>query len=239
MSSTDLVRLLGPRHDFAAASDDKIRRMRRIDDLTLAGTTLDRYYHVCAFFDSRDEEYAVLAPFYREGIESGEKAVHIVDPALRRDHKRRLREAGIDVEHCESCGQLEVLSWEDAYVSGGTFDPEQMLAMIDDALTAGLRAGFPRVRAVGNMAWACTGRPASEKLIEYETRVNEVLARTRQPAVCVYDTANLSGTLLLDILRAHPLTLVNGVVHDNPFFTSPEQMLAEVRARSAWHQTAY
>ena len=55
----------------------------------------------------------------------------------------------------------------------------------------------------------------------------------------MYDTANLSVTLLLDILRAHPLTLVNGVVHDNPFFTSPEQMLAEVRARSAWHQTAY
>ena len=95
MSSTDLVRLLGPRHDFAAASDDKIRRMRRIDDLTLAGTTLDRYYHVCAFFDSRDEEYAVLAPFYREGIESGEKAVHIVDPALRRDHLYRQVQDGL------------------------------------------------------------------------------------------------------------------------------------------------
>jgi hypothetical protein len=171
-------------------------------------------------------------------MEWGEKEVHIVDPALRGDHKHRLGERGIDVEHCEICGQLEVLSWEDAYLKGGTFDPEQMLATIDEALAAGLKAGFPRVRAVGNMAWAFAGRSGSEKLIEYETRVNEVLARTRQPAVCVYDTAKLSGTLMLDILRAHPLTLVNGVVHDNPFFTPPEQMLAEVRARRASHRPA-
>lgn len=218
---------------------DKMRLMRRIDEPTLAGTTLDRYYHVCAFFDSRDDEYAVLAPFYREGIDWGEKAVHIVDPALRQDHRRRLRDAGIDVERCESCGQLEVLSWEDVYMEGGTFDPEQMLATIDHAIAAGLKAGFPRVRAVGNMAWACADQPGSEKLIAYENRVNEVLARTRQPAVCVYDMAKLSGALLMDILRAHPLTLVNGVVHDNPFFTPPEQMLAEVRARTAWHRTAH
>jgi hypothetical protein len=66
--------------------------MRRIDSPTLAGATLDRSYHVCAFFDSRDDEYQVLAPFYREGIEWGEKAVHIVDPALRLDHRHRLRQ---------------------------------------------------------------------------------------------------------------------------------------------------
>lgn len=53
-------------------------------------------YPVCAFFDSRDDAYAVLTPFYREGLEWGEKAVHIVDPALRQDHKHRLREAGIE-----------------------------------------------------------------------------------------------------------------------------------------------
>jgi hypothetical protein len=84
---------------------------------------------------------------------------------------------------------------------------------------------------MGNMNWALDGPPGSEKLIEYEVRVNEVLAREKQPAVCVYDLSRLTGSLMMDILRAHPLTLVNGVVHRNAFFTPPAQMLAELRER--------
>jgi len=41
-------------------------------DPTLAGTRLDQYFHVCSFFNSRDEEYDVLTPFYREAFEGGE-----------------------------------------------------------------------------------------------------------------------------------------------------------------------
>jgi hypothetical protein len=46
---------------------------------------LDRYRHVCAFFDSPDEEQRILAPFVRDGLERGERAFYIVDPAQRAD----------------------------------------------------------------------------------------------------------------------------------------------------------
>src|SRR5687767_7983628 len=49
--------------------------------ITFAGGTLDRYRHVCAFFDSFDEELRVLGPFVSEGLAHGHKAFHIVDPA--------------------------------------------------------------------------------------------------------------------------------------------------------------
>lgn len=198
---------------------------------TLAGHTLDPYFHVCAFFNSRDEEYRVLSDYYREGLDGGEKALHIVDPDLRRDHKRRLEASGIDVEGCEACGQLEVRSWQEAYLQTGLFDQDQMLVTVEKVLAASVSAGFPRIRIMGNMGWAVAGRPDSDELIEYEARVNDVLSRTRQPAICVYDTDTLSGTMLMDILRAHPLTLVGGVVHENPLFTPPAQLLAEIRAR--------
>jgi hypothetical protein len=69
-------------------------------------------------------------------------------------------------------------------------------------------------------------------VLEYEVRVNEVLAREKQPAICVYDLRRLSGSMMLDIMRAHPLTLVNGVVHRNQFFTPPDAFLAELRGRT-------
>jgi hypothetical protein len=75
------------------------------------------------------------------------------------------------------------------------------------------------------MGWALDGHPGSEQLIEYEARVNAVLARNRQPAVCIYDTTRLSGSRVMDILRAHPLTIVGGAIHENPFYIEPEALL--------------
>jgi hypothetical protein len=73
----------------------------------LAGTALGRSRHVCAFFNSKDEEYRVLLPFISEGIEHGEKAFHIVKDAHRPEHRRRLEQAGIPVDRAEQSGQLE------------------------------------------------------------------------------------------------------------------------------------
>jgi hypothetical protein len=36
----------------------------------------------------------------------------------------------------------------------------------------------------------------------------------------------------MDILRSHPLTLVGNVIHENPFYTQPEDLLHQIRARN-------
>jgi hypothetical protein len=199
--------------------------------LSLAGTELE-YFHVCAFFNSRDEEYAVLSPFFKEAVDQGEKNLHIVNPAKSDDHRRRLGLAGIDVPHCEACGQLDVLEWQQAYLDEtGSFNKDKMLATVDHLTGAGRDAGFGRLRIMGDMGWVFTDIPGAADILEYEAEVNDVLSRNKQPAVCVYDIANLSGSMMMDLLRTHPLTLVGGVVQENPFYTPPRQMLEELRAR--------
>ena len=149
----------------------------------LAGTTLDRYRHVCAFFHTRDEEYKVLLPFIKEGIERHEKAFHIVDPALRPAHVHRLEEAGIDVTACESSGQLEVRRWEEAYLRQGHFDQHAMLALIQEVLETGKTQQFPLTRLVANMEWALEDRPGVNDLVEYETRLNFILPKYADPVI--------------------------------------------------------
>jgi hypothetical protein len=198
--------------------------------LSLAGTDLE-HFHVCAFFNSRDEEYAVMAPFYKEAVEQGEQNLHIVDPLHLNDHRHRLAQADIDAPHCEACGQLQVLAWEDAYLEDGAFNKDKMLAKVEHLTGAGRDTGFGRMRVMGNMNWVFTGIPGAADILEYEAEVNDVLTRNRQPAVCVYDIAKLSGSMMMDILRTHPLTLIGGVVQENPFYTPPAQMLQELRER--------
>lgn len=143
----------------------------------LAGSVLDRKRHVCAFFHTKAEEYQVLLPFILEGFEHGDKAFHIVDPGHREEHMKRLREAGIDAEAAEERGQLQVRRWEDAYLRGGHFDQNAMLALIEQVLEAGKTEGFPLTRLVANMEWALEDRPGVEDVVEYETRLNFILPK--------------------------------------------------------------
>jgi hypothetical protein len=143
----------------------------------LAGSVLDRARHVCAFFHSKDEEYRVLMPFITEGFEHGDRAFHIVDPDHRAHHMERLREGGIDTAAAEASAQLTVIRWEDAYLRGGHFDQNAMLALIEEVLKAGTAQGFPLTRLVANMEWALEDRPGVEDIVEYETRLNFVLPK--------------------------------------------------------------
>jgi hypothetical protein len=151
--------------------------------ISFAGSTLHQSRHVCAFFNSPDEEYSVLLPFVREGFERGEKAFHIVDPRLRTDHYDRLRSGGVPVEAVEERGQLQVINWEDAYLRGGHFDQNAMLKLIEEVLNAGPQEGFPLTRLVAHMEWALEDRPGVDDLVEYETRLNYVLPRYKDPVI--------------------------------------------------------
>jgi hypothetical protein len=143
----------------------------------LAGRTLDRQRHVCAFFHARDEEYRVLLPYVQEGFAHGDKAFHIVDPAWRSEHRQRLQQAGIPVEAAEASGQLEVRRWEDAYLREGHFDQYRMLRLIEEVLSSSTAQGFPLTRLVANMEWALEDRPGVSDIVEYETRLNYVLPK--------------------------------------------------------------
>jgi hypothetical protein len=152
-------------------------------EVRLAGTPLGRSRHVCAFFNSKDEEYRVLMPYIKEGFDHGDKGFHIVSEGHRPEHRRRLREAGIAVDDAERSGQLEVRRWEDAYLREGHFDQDRMLALIEEVLQGGTAQGYPLTRLVANMEWALEDRPGVEDIVEYETRLNFVLPKY-DDAVC-------------------------------------------------------
>jgi len=148
-----------------------------------AGATLDRYRHVCAFFNSDEEEQRVLGPFVQEGFTRGEKAFHIVDPAQRTAYLQRFMSLGIEPAEAQARGQLEVRTWDEAYLRGGHFDQDAMLALIEQVLQSGPAHGFPLTRLVAHMEWALEDRPGVDDLVVYETRLNYVLPRYRDPVI--------------------------------------------------------
>src|SRR5260370_36765483 len=113
----------------------------RNDSMQFAGGTLGRHRHICAFFNSIDEEHKVLRSFFKDGFDRGEKATHIVDPEKREEHLKRLGEAGINVQQAMAAGRLEELPWSDTYVRRHRFDQDAILAGDEKLIQAGRAAG--------------------------------------------------------------------------------------------------
>ena len=88
----------------------------------LARSQLNYRCHVCAFFHSREDEYKILIPFMKEGLDAGDRAVQVIAAEHRAEQIRRLTESGVDASAAEQSGQLEVLTWENAVLRGGRFD---------------------------------------------------------------------------------------------------------------------
>jgi MEDS: MEthanogen/methylotroph, DcmR Sensory domain len=197
----------------------------------LSDTAARRFGHVCAFFRNREEEYRVLLPLTKEGFERGEKVFHIVDPENRPERMRRLEEAGINQAAARRDGQIEVRAWEDAHLRGGRFDKEAMMTLLEETLRGAKADGFGHTRVWANMEWALGEFPGAEDLAEYETRVNYFLPRYDDLVVCTYDLTKFGASIMMDILRTHPLVIIGGILQENPFFVPPDELLRELRAR--------
>ena len=196
-----------------------------------AGGNLGQHRHICAFFNSVDEEHRVLRSFIKDGFDSGDKAFHIVDPELQAQHLKRLAEAGIDVERAMGTGQLELRRWQDAYLRGDRFDQDAMIALLEEVLQSGDASGYPLTRLVAHMEWALLDKPGVGDLLEYETRLNYMLPKYDDPVICTYDLSKFSASVVMDIMRTHPVVIIGGVLQENPFFVPPDQFLLEIRER--------
>src|SRR4029077_4914967 len=200
-------------------------------EIHLAGSVVDRFRHIGAFFSSDEERHRVLAPFIAEGLTHGEKAFHIIKPG-REHHIRWLQEADIDVDRAEAQGQAVFVSWEDAPLRQGHFDQQEMLTFLHEALSEASAQGFSRLRLIGHMEWALEDRPGVHDLVEFEARVNSMLLTSDDVLTCAYDLTKFGGDVIVDAIRTHPAVVIGGSLYDNPFYVPPEQMIEELRQRS-------
>jgi hypothetical protein len=200
----------------------------------LAGVDLAGQNHVCAFFNTIDEEHRVLHSFFKDGFDHGEKAIHIVESGNREEYLKRLAESGINVHEVMETGRLEVLPWTDMYVRNHRFDQDAMLATVESLIQSGAAAGYARTRLVGHhMDWLFLDKPAVHNLLEYEARLNGILSKYDDPVICNYDLSKVGASVAIDIMRTHPLVIIGGLLRENPFFIPPGQFLEEMRQRRA------
>ena len=199
--------------------------------ISLAGSQLGETRHVCAFFNNDEEEYRILVPFIKDGLKSGDKAVHVLNPEQRQDHLQRLTAAGIDPAVAQQSGQLELKTNTEVYLPDGRFDGDRMLKVFEQLASGNAKGGFPLSRICCRMDWAVEDRSLVDGVIEFESRVNDVWLHHDDAVICTYHLGRFRGDAVMDIMRTHPMVIIGGILQQNPFFVPPDEFLREFRQR--------
>ena len=205
--------------------------MAKQHSITLCGESLTGPLHVCAFFDSREEQYETLLPWIEEGIRNNEEVINILDGGLHHDHCCRLSDANIPVQEAVKRGQLKLLAADDTYLLGGTFAAERMVNILEQALIDAQSGPYGIFRGYGDMEWALKNLPGTDELIEYEARINNFAPKYECSIVCAYDINRFSGSAVADILATHPYVIMHGKIHRNPHFIEPMELLQRLIRR--------
>lgn len=202
--------------------------------VTVCGHNLPYATHICAFFDSDEQEYGCLVPYFTEGIRQGEQVVTIRDAEEIAGHKRALQERmPLALDEPMRKEQLRILASEETYLSDRCFSHERMGLMLEDVLKAAETGPFKRVRTCGDMSWALREMPGTDELMEYESRVNTFTKDHDCTLMCVYDVNKFSGRAVMDVLATHPMVVMGDRIYENPYYVEPTVYLQTLLRRGS------
>ncbi len=181
--------------------------------------------HMCLIYSDENERLDLIYKFLEAGIKAGEKTVYLGDTITPEVLEGQHSKQGIRVAEKEYGNQLNFLNAEEAYCSKGKFDPETMFENFKKLYLESKEEGYPNIRVSGETSWVLKGIPGTERLIEYEAKINDLFSEFPITGVCQYNANHFDGATILDVLKVHPHMIVNGQIIQNPYYLSPEEFL--------------
>ena len=190
---------------------------------------LKPHQHFGFIYDSPSEWKAVTLPFIRTGLDNGHKCIYIADGDAT-GLKRVLGENGIDAPSPDSPGNLTILDESQFYTREGYFDPDRVIAFLVHEAQKALSEGYSALRITGEMSWLLKGKPGSERILEYEARINrEVLPEYRCLILCQYERQKFDAETIRGVIMAHPSIVYGYRMGLNPLHIAADGLLSEKR----------
>jgi signal transduction histidine kinase len=180
--------------------------------------------HLCCLYKTEEEHRALILSYIRQGLQNHEKVIYIIDTHTANTVFAYLIDDGVDVNSYLEQGQLQFLTSDESYLQDGVFNPDKMINLLQDEIQKALAKGYTALRITGEMTWALRQLPGSERLIEYETKLNFFFPNSKALALCQYDMNQFSPELLLEVVRTHPIVVIGTEIYHNFYYIPPSDL---------------
>lgn len=178
--------------------------------------------HTCSIYENQTEQFSVVAPFIKFGLEGGDKCLYVADENTVDTVVSALSEFIPDLEDHMSAGRFVIVEKEDAYFEPGYFSPELMIEAIRRKTEETKQQGYTSLRIAAEMSWALLGGPGVERLMEYESIVNHLYEELDVSAICLYNKTRFTPEMIRHVILTHPIVIYKGTVCRNFNFVLPQ-----------------
>ena len=198
--------------------------------LGVGGLEADPGDHICGVFSGEEERNQILIPFLQAGLASGDKCICVIDGTAPGEIVAALGPTG-EAAALTTGKQLEVIGASEMYLRSGRFSADEVIGVWKAAMSDAMYAGqFDVVRVVET--WSRRDvLPDLSELLMLESEMNRYLPLYPQVVMCLYDMDQFGSGALVNLVMTHPRMLVGGMVIENPYYLTPDEVLAKAVRR--------
>jgi PAS domain S-box-containing protein len=201
-----------------------------LHDLVNAIEKIGVHDHLCLIYETQEEQFAAVIPYIKIGLDRNEKCIYVVDDNTAAVVVNGMKAAGLDAEAAIASGKLVIVSKQEAYLKQGYFDPDWMIGFLKQATDEAKAAGFSALRITGEMTWVLGGDPGSDRLMEYEAKLNYFFPANDALAICQYNRNFFSPEIIKGVISTHPRIIYGGMVCRNFYYVPPDDFLGGEQA---------
>ena len=187
--------------------------------------------HICQLYSKVTEIPGVTARLLRVGLSLSEKCFFAAAPAQIKEIRDELRKLQIDVDALIESGQLVLHEEREPLLANGKrFDPYFLLSQHQTFIAQALREGWKAVRISIDMTWLAKDIATPEQILKYEAASDAVFTFQNAPIIALmhYDHSKLVPSLVVEMLKLHPISVVGKYIKRNPFYLNSEQYMLKI-----------
>ncbi|OGD81436.1 hypothetical protein A2572_01715 [Candidatus Collierbacteria bacterium RIFOXYD1_FULL_40_9] len=183
--------------------------------------------HVISIYQNQSQQISQITPYISAALNQNQKCVYVIDNSSLPSLVSEFEKNGLNLEKYLDSKQFVFKTANETYVADGSFDPDNMLSLVAKLIDSALQEGFDGLLGIGEMSWILKNVSDSKKLNQYESNLNS-LRENKAALICQYDESQFSKDFLVDVIRAHPHTVIYGSFHPNKYFYTPPEYFRSI-----------
>jgi hypothetical protein len=187
--------------------------------------------HICQLYSKVNEIPGVTARLMRVGLSLSEKCMFAASPAQIKEFRDELQKLQLDVDALIAAGQLVLYEEREGLLAGGKrFDPYFLLSSHQTFIAQALREGWHAARISIDMTWLTKDVAIPEQILKYEAASDAVFTFQNAPIIALmhYDHSKLLPSLVVEMLKLHPIAVVGKYIKRNPYYLNSEQYMLKI-----------